>query len=46
MSLGLSEHATVEKEPDTTLRPSAWYLDEIDDATLAKVAGLVRTAFS
>lgn len=45
MSLGLSEKATVERAPGTTLRPSAWFLDEIDDATLAKVADLVRTAF-
>lgn len=45
MSLGLSEKARVEREPDSTLRPSAWFLDEIDDATLAKVADLVRTAF-
>ena len=46
MSLGLSEKATVHREPDTTLRPSAWFLDELDDATLAKVADLVRVAFS
>lgn len=46
MSLGLSEKATVERESGTTLRPSAWFLEEIDDATLAKVAGLVRTAFA
>jgi len=46
MSLGLSEKSTVEREPGSTLRPSAWFLDEIDDATLEKVAGLVRTAFS
>lgn len=46
MSLGLSEKATIEREPDSTLRPSAWFLDDIDDATLTKVAGLVRTAFS
>lgn len=46
MSLGLSDKATVEQEPDTTLKPSAWYLDDIDEATLAKVADLVRTAFS
>ena len=46
MSLGLSEKATVHREPGSTLRPSAWYLDEIDDATLDKVANLVRTAFS
>lgn len=46
MSLGLSEKATVEREPGSTLRPAAWFLDEIDDATLAKVAELVRTAFS
>lgn len=46
MSLGLSEKARVEREPGTTLRPSAWYLDEIDDATVQRVAALVRTAFS
>lgn len=46
MSLGLSDKATVEREPNTTLKPSAWYLDDIDEATLARVAGLVRTAFS
>lgn len=46
MSFGLSEKATVERESDTTLRPCAWFLDEIDDGTLAKVAELVRTAFS
>lgn len=46
MSLGLSEKATVDREPESTLRPSAWFLDEVDDATLEKVAGLVRTAFS
>lgn len=45
MSFGLSEKATVEREPGSTLRPCAWFLDEIDDATLAKVAELVRTAF-
>lgn len=45
MTLGLSEHATVEHEPDSTLRPAAWYLDEIDDNTVAKVAELVRMAF-
>lgn len=46
MSLGLSEKAKVDQEPDSTLRPSAWFLDGIDDATLAKVSALVRTAFS
>ena len=46
MSLGLSEKARVEREPGSTLRPAAWYLEEIDEATLAKVSGLVRTAFS
>lgn len=46
MSLGLSEKATVEREAGSTLRPSAWFLDEIDDATAAKVADLVRTVFS
>lgn len=46
MSLGLSEKATVDREPESTLRPSAWFLDEVDDRTLEKVASLVRTAFS
>jgi hypothetical protein len=46
MSLGISEKATVEQEPDTTLRPSAWFLEDIDGPTLEKVAGLVRTAFA
>ncbi|WP_228047246.1 DUF1801 domain-containing protein [Saccharopolyspora montiporae] len=45
MSFGLSEKATVEREPGSTLRPSAWFLEEIDDATEARVADLVRTAF-
>lgn len=45
MTLGLSEKATVEPEPGSTLKPCAWYLDEIDDATLAKVNDLVRMAF-
>ncbi|MCD2185838.1 DUF1801 domain-containing protein [Actinomycetospora soli] len=44
MSLGLSDKATVERERGTTLRPSAWYLDDVDDATLARIADLVRTA--
>ena len=46
MSLGLSEKARVDREPGSMLRPSAWFLEEIDDATLIKVAGLVRMAFS
>lgn len=46
MSFGLSEKATVERESGSTLRPSAWFLDEIDEATLARIAGLVRIAFS
>lgn len=45
MSLGLSEKARIEREPDSTLYPSAWFLEEIDDATAAKVADLVGTAF-
>jgi hypothetical protein len=44
MSLGLSAKAAVEREPGSTLRPAAWFLDELDDATVAKVADLVRTA--
>jgi len=43
-TLGLSEKANVEGEPGSTLRPCAWFLEEIDDATLEKVADLVRTA--
>lgn len=46
MSFGISEKATVEREPDTLLKPSAWFLDDMDDATLAKISDLVRTAFS
>lgn len=46
MTFGLSEKARVERESGSTLRPSAWYLEEIDDATLEKIAGLVRVAFS
>ncbi|WP_146340690.1 DUF1801 domain-containing protein [Nesterenkonia sp. NBAIMH1] len=45
MTLGLSEHAHVERESGTALRPCAWYLDELDDSTLEKVAAVVRTAF-
>lgn len=45
MTLGLSEHAMVERESDSTLQPAAWYLNDIDDATVAKVAELVRMAF-
>lgn len=43
MSLGLTEKARLDREPGTTLRPSAWFLEEIDDATLRRVADLVRT---
>lgn len=45
MTLGLSEKATVDQEPDSTLHPCAWYLEELDEPTVQKVAGLVRTAF-
>ncbi|WP_300343675.1 DUF1801 domain-containing protein [Nesterenkonia sp.] len=45
MTLGLSEKATVDREAGSTLRPCAWYLEELDDATEEKVAELVRTAF-
>ena len=41
MSLGLSEKAQVDREPGSTLCPSAWFLEEIDDDTLSKVADLV-----
>mgnify|MGYP001310894557 CR=1 FL=1 len=43
-TLGLSEKANVESEPDTTLRPCAWFLDKVDEITLEKVAELVRIA--
>ena len=46
MTFGLTEKARVEREPGSMLKPCAWYLDEIDDATLKKIAGLVRTAFA
>lgn len=46
MSLGLSEKATVDRENDSMLRPSAWFIDEIDERTLSRVADLVRTAFA
>ncbi|WP_424464372.1 DUF1801 domain-containing protein [Pseudoclavibacter helvolus] len=46
MSFGISEKARVEREAGSTLRPSAWFLDEIDNATLEKIGGLVRVAFS
>lgn len=46
MSLGLSEKANVAREANSTLHPSAWFLEEIDEATLARVADLTRTAFS
>lgn len=46
ISLGLSEKATIELEPGSTLRPSAWFLDGVDSATLSKIAERVRTAFS
>lgn len=46
MTFGLSEKATVERETGSALQPCAWYLDEVDDATLERIAGLVRTAFA
>jgi len=46
MTFGLTEKATTERDPSTTLRPCAWYLDDLDDATLKKIAELVRVAFS
>ncbi|MDO9410473.1 hypothetical protein [Patulibacter sp.] len=45
MSLGLSAKGAVDREPSTTLRPAAWFLDELDDATVDRIADLVRTAF-
>lgn len=46
MSIGLSEKAFVARESDSLLRPSAWYIDDMDDVTLERVAELVRTAFA
>lgn len=46
MTFGLTEKARVEREPNSTLQPCAWYLAEIDDPTLEKIAELVRTAFA
>lgn len=46
MTFGLNPQATIEHEAGSTLRPCAWYLDEIDDATLARIAETVRVAFS
>lgn len=46
MTLGLSEKARVEPEEGSTLKPCAWYLDEVDAATLTRVTHVVRTAFS
>jgi hypothetical protein len=43
-SFGLSEKAKVDSEPNSKLRPSAWFLDEIDDATIDRVADLVKMA--
>lgn len=45
MTFGLSDKARVEREPGSTLRPCAWYLEELDDATEDRIAGLVRVAF-
>lgn len=46
MTLGLSEKATVDRAAGSTLRPCAWYLEELDDATAEQVAELTRIAFS
>ncbi|MGA7397933.1 MAG: hypothetical protein WBW62_10855 [Solirubrobacterales bacterium] len=43
-SFGLTEKAKVEGESGSMLRPCAWYLDEVDDATLERVTDLARTA--
>lgn len=45
MSFGLTEKATIEQEAATALRPSAWFVDDLDDATLEKIADVARTAF-
>lgn len=44
MSFGISEKANVEPEPESLLRPSAWFIHDIDNPTLERVAELVRTA--
>lgn len=46
MSFGLSEKATTEREAGSLLRSAAFYVDDVDDRTLERVAQLVRTAFS
>lgn len=48
MSFGLSEKAKLAPEPDNLLRPSAWFIDpvdQLDPATIDRVSHLVRHAF-
>lgn len=46
MTFGLTEKARFCLEPDATdkLMPSAWFFTELDDATEAKIAEIVRKA--
>ncbi|GAA3966331.1 DUF1801 domain-containing protein [Gordonia caeni] len=48
MTVGLTEKAHLEREPGAadTLMPCAWYLTEINEATEARVADVVRSAFA
>jgi len=46
MSLGVSEKAHAERETDSLLMPAAFYVDEVDERTLERVARLVRAAFA
>ena len=46
MSLGVSEKAHAEREADSLLKPAAFYVDEVDERTLERVAQLVRAAFA
>ena len=47
VSFGLSEKGRVDREPgaEHTLRPSAWFINEFNDATAVKIGELVRMAF-
>jgi hypothetical protein len=46
MSFGISEKANTEREEGSLLRLAAFYIDEVDERTLERVAHLVRTAFA
>ncbi len=46
MTFGLTEKAnlTIEEGAKDQLMPSAWFLTDLDDATEAKIADIVRVA--